>query len=227
MEVPLTSGPRRLSARGVSFAFGQETIVREVDFSVDAGERVALVGPSGSGKSTLLHLLAGVLVPAEGLISFGDETLSQLDVDGRADIRLRHFGFVFQFAELLPELTLRENAELPSRIIGLKRSVFRQSVAEVFDSLGITDVADKAPSQVSGGQRQRAAIARALAHQPSVVFADEPTGALDQETGSTALQALLSLSESLGTSLVVVTHDLRIASQFDRVVTLRDGCVDA
>lgn len=223
MEGALTTNAQSLTATGVTFDFGGEQVVRDVDLAIGPGERLALVGPSGSGKSTLLHLLAGVLVPTEGAVAFGESPLSRLNADDRAAIRLRDFGFVFQFAELLPELSLRENVELPCRILGQNRASYRSSAQDLLDVLGVSDVADRPPSKVSGGQRQRAAIARALVHRPAVVFADEPTGALDQETGAAALRALLGLSESMGSTIVVVTHDDRIAAQLDRVVHLRDG----
>ena len=214
-----------LYAEGVTFAFGDgPPAVSSAHLQVRSGERVALVGPSGCGKSTLLHLLAGILVPQAGHVTVSGATISSLTQDQRAAIRLRDFGFVFQFGELLPELTLRENIELPIRLT--RRSA--RSLAEadpLLSSLGIGDVADRFPSQVSGGQRQRAAIARALIHRPRVVFADEPTGALDQAAGRAALDALLELSSQSGASIVLVTHDDRVASRLDRVVTMRDGSI--
>lgn len=214
-----------LRAQQVTFSFAEgDPVVNKVDLDVRQGERVALVGPSGCGKSTLLHLLAGILVPESGEVHVGGVTLSDLSQDERAAVRLRDFGFVFQFSELLPELTLRENVELPIRLMR-RPGAGRGVASRLLDDLGIENVADRFPSQVSGGQRQRAAIARALVHRPGVVFADEPTGALDQESGAAALDALLRLSNETGASLVVVTHDDRVAGALDRVVPMSDGHV--
>lgn len=209
----------------VTFAFdNDDPVVRKVDLHVEAGQRVALVGPSGCGKSTLLHLVAGILVPQTGEVFLGDIALSSLDPDDRAAIRMQRIGFVFQFSELLPELSVRENVELPLRMLRRLRAN-NDAATSLLSQLGIDNVADRLPSQISGGQRQRVAIARALVHQPSVVLADEPTGALDRESGAAALEALLDLSRRFGTSLVVVTHDREVASKFDRTIAMNDGCI--
>jgi putative ABC transport system ATP-binding protein len=216
-----------LSARAVTFRFpaSDRPVVAAVDLAVAAGDQVALVGPSGSGKSTLLHLLAGILVPAEGVVDYDDQALSRLDADGRAEVRLREFGFVFQFAELLPELTLAENVELPLRMLGRRGG--ETAVLEAMDRLGVATIADQLPSRVSGGERQRAAIARAMVHAPRVVFADEPTGALDQENGELVITTLQALCRDSDASLVVVTHDVGVAGHLDRTVRLRDGQLEA
>lgn len=214
----------KLVAEQVGFAFTDSEVVLDgVDLSIGVGERVALMGPSGSGKSTLLHILSGVLTPSCGRVLFDGACISELDRDARARIRLEQFGFVFQFSELLPDLTLRENVELPLWLLGGKGGADRP--AALLDSLGIGHVADKLPSRVSGGERQRAAIARALVHRPSVVFADEPTGALDVTTGAVVMDALLDLTRSDGTSLLVVTHNPDVAGSLDRIVSIDDGRV--
>ena len=215
-----------LEACGVEFAFGAaRPVLGPVDLSIPAGSRMALMGPSGSGKSTLLQVIAGIQQPTAGSVDFGGAPLSSLDQDARARIRLARFGLVFQFAELVPELDLAENIELPLRILG--RRVDGARVASLLSRLGIAHVAKRLPSQVSGGERQRAAIARAMVHGPAVVLADEPTGALDGENGRAVLQLLLECSQEAGATLVVVTHDQAIAGQLDRVIELRDGRVVA
>jgi len=212
-----------LEARGVSFGFaGGALVIEDADLTIERGERVGLVGPSGCGKSTLLYLLAGILVPTTGEVRLDGELLSDLDQDARARLRLEHFGFVFQFGELLPELTLFENASLPGRI-QRAHDTSTAAVDAVFARLGISQVRDRIPSRVSGGQRQRAALARAVAHRPSVVFADEPTGALDSAAGAAALAELSGLSSEYGASLLVVTHDREVARSMDRVVEMADG----
>lgn len=217
-----------LSARSLGFRFSgsQRQVVSDVDLVVEAGERVALVGPSGSGKSTLLHLLSGILVPTEGEVVFDGVEISSLDADRRAEVRLRDFGFVFQFAELLPELTLAENVELPLRMLGRSRGSAKIA-REALDELGIAHVADQLPSQASGGERQRAAISRAMVHSPRVVFADEPTGALDQDHGELVIARLLNLCRDSGATLLVVTHDPNVAAHLERTVLLRDGRLQA
>jgi putative ABC transport system ATP-binding protein len=215
-----------LEVRGVEFGFdGARPVLGPVDFSIAAGSLLALMGPSGSGKSTLLQVIAGIQQPTVGSVDFEGAPFSSLDQDGRARIRLARFGLVFQFAELVPELDLAENVELPLRILG--RRVDRDRVASLLSRLGIADVARRLPSQVSGGERQRAAIARAMVHDPAVVLADEPTGALDGENGRAVLSLLLECSQEAGASLVVVTHDQAVAGRLDRVVELRDGRVVA
>lgn len=212
------------SARGIEFGFDPaHTILGPLDVSIAAGSRVALVGPSGSGKTTLLHLLAGVLQPTKGAIDFDGRSFSDLGQDSRARIRLERFGLVFQFAELVPELTLVENIELPSRIMG--RRVDRQRVSATLEHLDILPLADQLPSQVSGGERQRAAVARAILHRPAVILADEPTGALDQANGERVLALLLDASRQSGATLVVVTHDQQVARQLDERIELHDGCI--
>ncbi|WP_344047549.1 ABC transporter ATP-binding protein [Nocardioides panacihumi] len=215
-----------MALRRVQFAFGAaRPVLGPVDLSIPAGSRLALVGPSGSGKSTLLQVLAGIQQPTAGSVEFAGAPFGSLDQDARARIRLARFGLVFQFAELVPELDLAENVELPLRILG--RRVERARIAELLDRLGIARVAKRVPSQVSGGERQRAAIARAMVHDPAVVLADEPTGALDGENGRAVLALLLECSNEAGATLVVVTHDQSVADRLDRVVELRDGRVVA
>ncbi|GAB3196877.1 ABC transporter ATP-binding protein [Nocardioides hungaricus] len=211
-----------LEACGVEFAFGAaRSALGPLDLTFVSGSHTAIAGPSGSGKSTLLQLLAGILTPAKGLVRIGDTALSELDQDARARVRLQHFGMVFQFAELLPELTIAENIGLPTRLLGQPEP--DDAIEAILGRLQIAHVADQLPSQVSGGERQRAAIARAVVHRPAVIFADEPTGALDRDNGEVVLSLLLDVSRQSGSTLIVVTHDVDVASRLDETVQLRDG----
>jgi putative ABC transport system ATP-binding protein len=225
------SAGQRLRADGVAFQFpGPVTVLDDVDLTLGAGERVALMGQSGSGKSTLLHLLSGVLRPTRGKVTFQGSGLSDLGRDDRARVRLEKFGFVFQFAELLPDLTLRENVQLPVWLLGGgpegEQDAFERADS-LLDRMGVSHVRDRLPSQVSGGERQRAAISRALVHRPDVVFADEPTGALDEASGGSVMSALLALAAADGASVLVVTHNPSVASMMDRTVLIRDGRIVA
>lgn len=209
-----------LEGRALTWAFPGEPqpVFAGLDLRIEPAERVAITGRSGCGKTTLLHLLAGIMCPDAGSITFDGQMLSELDVDARADIRLRRFGFVFQFADLLPELSARENVELIGRL--QRRGLDRQRVNQLLDALDIADVAHRHPTELSGGQRQRVAIARAMVHRPDVIFADEPTGALDSDTADDVMKLFLDLSAESGTTLVVVTHDDRVAERLDRRVSL-------
>jgi putative ABC transport system ATP-binding protein len=190
---------------------------------VQAGEQVAIVGPSGSGKTTLLYCLAGIVVPTEGEVRLDGQGLSGRSDAERARVRLERFGFVFQFAELVAELTLRENVELPVRLLGHSARQCRQRAEALMGRLGIGELADRLPAQVSGGQAQRCAVARALVHGPAVVLADEPTGSLDRATGRTTLSELLGVCAEADAALIVVTHDEAIADQLDRRIHVADG----
>ncbi len=208
-----------LTAEGLVLAFGQIRALRGVDVAVEPGEILAVTGPSGAGKSTLLHVLAGVLVPDGGTVHYGGQCLNELRDDTRSRIRLRHFGFVSQAGDLIPELSLRENVELPLRLLGRPRDPVEPLLKE-FDVAG---VADRLPGQVSGGQAQRAVVARALVHDPDLVFADEPTGALDSADGELVLDALTGAARRRNTTVVLFTHEARTAAYADRAVFLHDG----
>lgn len=212
-----------LEAEGVGLSYGETVALASASATVSAGEIVALVGPSGSGKSTLLYCMSGLVAPDSGTVSFLGQSLFGLGDTARSDLRRKHFGFVFQFAELVPELTLRENVTLPLEINGVGRRERRTRVAELVERLGISAEADRRPSQVSGGQAQRAAVARALVHRPKVVFADEPTGSLDSRNGDVVLAALVDVARQDGTSVVLVTHDEKIAQSADRRLSVMDG----
>lgn len=214
-----------LAGRGLRLSLGTTRALDGVDVSVDPGEVVAVMGPSGSGKSTLLHVLAGLLRPDEGEVELDGTRIDTLSDRERSAVRLRRMGFVFQFGDLVPELTLAENVALPVRLLGLPRRQAQERAADLLGQLGVGDVADRRLVEVSGGQAQRAAVARALVHQPDVVLADEPTGALDTVTGELVLESLLRASAERGVAVVLVTHELSVAAWASRSVSLRDGRV--
>ncbi|MFN0094428.1 MAG: ABC transporter ATP-binding protein [Dehalococcoidia bacterium] len=214
-----------MEARGVSVSYGDTTAVRLADLRLHAGEKVALMGPSGSGKSTLLYCMAGVLPPDQGEVWFEGRRLDTLRDGQRSDLRLRRMGVVFQFGDLVPELTLVENVMLPLLLAGQRDSRARQAAMEALDALGVASVAGRRAGAVSGGQAQRAAVARAVVHKPPVIFADEPTGSLDTVNAEAVLDVLVALATDRGTALLVVTHDHQVASHLDRLVTMRDGAL--
>jgi len=214
-----------LAGRGLQHAYGPTKVLHGVDLEVQPGEVVTLMGPSGSGKSTLLHLLGGLLRPDAGSVEIGGRRIDDLSDRRRSQVRLAKLGFVFQFGDLVPELTVVENVELPLRLTGTGRRAARREALALLELLGVADEADRRLSEVSGGQQQRAAVARALVHTPEVVLADEPTGSLDTMTGELVLEALVGISRERGTAVLLVTHDLRVASYASRDVELRDGVV--
>ncbi|GAA0550084.1 ABC transporter ATP-binding protein [Actinomadura livida] len=216
-----------LQARDVSVSFGRTRALRGASLAIGAGEIVAISGPSGSGKSTLLHCLAGILVPDDGEIRYGETRLDELDEDSRTRLRREVFGIVFQFGGLVPELTAVENVAVSLMFGGLGRAEAAAAALDWLGRLGVDDCAPLRPGDLSGGQVQRVAMARALAHGPKVVFADEPTGALDSVAGEEVLGLLLGTARDHGTTVVLVTHDNRIAAYADREIVVRDGAVAA
>ncbi|MTD98429.1 ABC transporter ATP-binding protein [Corynebacterium guaraldiae] len=214
-----------LSLTDITKDFGGGPVLAGISLDIAPGELVAVMGPSGSGKSTLLHCMSGVLTPTHGSVRYGDEELSALGDAPRSRLRLRNFGFVFQDGQLLPELSNVDNVALPAMLNGMGRSAARKRALELLDQLGLGDLADRRPAQVSGGQAQRVTIARALVANPGVVFADEPTGALDQSTGHEVMQMLTTIVRQSGASLVMVTHDPKVADWMQRRVEIRDGII--
>lgn len=212
-----------LSATGLHHSYGATEVLFGVDFHVDPGEVVSIMGPSGSGKSTLLHLLAGLLVPGDGEVYLGGRRFDSLSERRRARLRLEQMGFVFQFGDLMPELSIAENVELPLRLTGHGAKQASTRTHAILDRLGIAGLADRRISEVSGGQAQRAAVARALVHRPQVILADEPTGSLDSTTSELVLEALVGAARDQDTAVVLVTHELSVASWAERAVILRDG----
>lgn len=221
--------PSALVAEGLSYRYPGCDVdaLRDVSLEIPAGELVAVRGRSGCGKSTLLHVLAGILAPRSGSVSYGDVCVSGLKDAARSGYRLAHFGLVFQFGDLVPELTLAENVELPLRLSGWGVADARARAAEMLGALEVDGLAGRQAGEVSGGQLQRAAVARALAGRPDVIFADEPTGALDSAHADGVMGALVDICRRQGAAAVIVTHDDRTAGFADRSVVLVDGQVAA
>ncbi|MGJ9414273.1 ABC transporter ATP-binding protein [Aeromicrobium sp. CF4.19] len=224
----VTAPPRTaVSLTGVhqSYPAGVQPVhaLRGIDLTITAGSFTAVMGPSGSGKSTLLNVAAGLDTPTSGRIVVGDTDISRLSADELTTFRRRHVGFIFQAYNLLPHLTVSENLRLPWWLDDRSPDLARE--AELLRAVGMDGAADRLPAELSGGQAQRVAIARALALEPDVIFADEPTGALDSHTGATVLQVLRTAVAGLRQTLVLVTHDAQVAAAADEVVFLADGTV--
>lgn len=215
--------PSLVEAREVSVSYGETVAVRSCDLQIGAGDSVAVMGASGSGKSTLLHCLAGVVPPDEGEVWFDGCRLDSLSDTDRSELRLRRMGVVFQFGGLVPDLTLAENVMMPLLLLGRRRGSARRAALDALSELGVEEAADHPAGAVSGGQAQRAAVARAVVHEPSVLFADEPTGALDRVNAEGVVDLLVDRAGRHGTAVVVVTHDHQVASQLDRLVVMCDG----
>ena len=223
---PVTT-PLLLQASDVHHAYRERAVLAGVSLRIHRGERVALTGPSGSGKTTLLNLLGGVDRPKSGRIEFDGLCLNDLDGNGLAEVRRRHFGTVFQFFHLLPTLSASENVELPLQLLGVPAPERRTRVAALLERVGVAHRADAPPGELSGGEMQRIAIARALIHRPRLLLADEPTGNLDSRNGQRILELLRELSDETGTALVFVTHSREAAAICHREIRLRDGVVEA
>ncbi len=212
-----------VEAHDLRLMLGATQALRGVSVEIQPGEVLAVMGSSGSGKSTLLHCLAGLLRPDSGTVLVLDTDLGSLSDRARSRLRLERMGFVSQFGDLVPELTLRENVELPMRLLRRSGREIRRDSRELLERMGIADVAERRAGEASGGQVQRAAVARALVHRPPVVLADEPTGALDTATGDRVLETLLQQARVGGAAVLLVTHEARVAAHADREVILRDG----
>lgn len=219
----MTPAGSLLVAYDLHKAYGSTPALDGASFSVHPGEIVAVLGPSGSGKSTLLHCLAGIISPDSGTVSYAGRELSAMSDAERSALRRTDFGFVFQFGQLVPELTCVENVALPLRLSGTRRKDAERTALRWMERLEVDDLGTKRPGEVSGGQGQRVAIARALASSPKVIFADEPTGALDSLNGERVMNLLTEAARSANVAVVLVTHEARIAAYSDRDVTVRDG----
>ncbi|MGW7077295.1 ABC transporter ATP-binding protein [Streptomyces sp. NPDC054866] len=219
----MTPAGSLLTASGLHKTYGPTTALDDAEFSIHPGEVVAVMGPSGSGKSTLLHCLAGIVKPDSGSITYNGRELTGLPDATLSALRRSEFGFVFQFGQLVPELTCVENVALPLRLNGAKRKEAEATARSWMERLEVEDVAAKRPGEVSGGQGQRVAVARALATSPRVVFADEPTGALDSLNGERVMELLTDAARSTNAAVVLVTHETRVAAYSDREIVVRDG----
>ena len=216
-----------IEAREVDRSFGPTPALQGANLAVAPGEILAVMGPSGSGKSTLLHCLAGIFKPDSGEIWFDGQRLDQLSEKKRTELRRTAFGFVFQFGQLVPELTAADNVAIPLVLNRVKRGAAYQQAAIWLVRLGLADLGDRRIGELSGGQAQRVAVARALVAKPKIVFADEPTGSLDSVTGKNVMDQLVGAAREEGATVVLVTHDARIAGYADREVLVSDGKVSA
>jgi putative ABC transport system ATP-binding protein len=219
------TGTPLVEARGVALSFGPTPALRGVDVAVAAGELVAVMGPSGSGKSTLLHCLAGILVPDAGEIHFAGRRIDDLGENRRSALRREHFGFVFQFGQLVPELTAEENVALPLLLGGVARAEAVNRARGWLDRLDLDELGRRRSGELSGGQAQRVALARGFVADPKVLFADEPTGSLDSLAGENVMELLSTAARTNGTTVVLVTHEARVAAYADREIVVRDGKV--
>jgi len=199
------------------------TVLRGASISVRRGERIAIVGASGSGKTTLLQMLGGLDLPTRGTVSIDGLEMNRLDDAERGRLRNRAVGFVYQFHHLLPEFSALENVAMPLLVRRVRPESAREQAATILSRVGLAQRLTHRPSQLSGGERQRAAVARALVTRPNLILADEPTGNLDGANAAQVFELMLELNREMGTSLVIVTHDERIAARLDRVLTLTDG----
>ncbi|MFZ3568446.1 ABC transporter ATP-binding protein [Streptomyces sp. BH097] len=223
MSSPTTPAGSLLAATALHKTYGPTPALDGASFSVHPGEVVAVMGPSGSGKSTLLHCLAGIVTPDSGTITYNGRELTAMSDAERSALRRGEFGFVFQFGQLVPELTCVENVALPLRLNGVKRKEAERRAVEWLQRLEVDDLAGKRPGEVSGGQGQRVAVARSLVTGPRVLFADEPTGALDSLNGERVMELLTDAARSTGAAVVLVTHETRVAAYSDREIVVRDG----
>jgi putative ABC transport system ATP-binding protein len=227
MTRPGQTPDRLVESRDLHLSFGPTPALRGAQVAVERGEILAVMGPSGSGKSTLLHCLAGILVPDQGEVWFAASRVDILGEEARSKLRRDHFGFVFQFGQLVPELTAEENVALPLLLRGSRRAKALAQARDWLARLDLTGLERRRSGELSGGQAQRVALARGLVTDPQVIFADEPTGSLDSLTGEHVMELLVGAARQQGTTVVLVTHDARWAAYADREVVVRDGKVTA
>jgi putative ABC transport system ATP-binding protein len=214
-----------LQAEALTFSFGVTPALRGASVCVERGELLAVMGPSGSGKSTLLYCLAGILVPDDGAVMFAGRRVDTMAEAERTSLRRDRFGFVFQFGQLVPELTAEENVALPLLLNGVRRGEALDRARAWFDRLDLGGLERRRSGQLSGGEAQRVALARGLVADPDIVFADEPTGSLDSLAGEHVMELLVGAARDKGTTVVLVTHEPRVAAYADREVVVRDGAV--
>jgi putative ABC transport system ATP-binding protein len=227
-EVAVAAGPATIiEARHVVKSFGQTPALRGATIAAGPGEIVAVMGPSGSGKSTLLHCLAGILVPDEGQVWFAGQRLDTLNETQRSELRRDRFGFVFQSGQLVPELTAEENVALPLLLGGTRRAAALAEARDWFGRLRLDGLERRRSGELSGGQAQRVALARGMVTGPRVLFADEPTGSLDSVSGEMVMSLMTRAAREQGSTVILVTHDARVAAYADREVIVRDGTVSS
>ncbi len=214
-------------AKTVDTVDGPLTILHDINFSVAEGESLAIVGASGSGKSTLLGLLAGLDTPSKGQVLLMDRDISAANEDQRAQIRSHHVGFVFQSFQLIDHLTALENVQLPLELAGMPRAEAAAKAQVWLEKVGLSERLKHRPKTLSGGEQQRVALARAFVTEPDILFADEPTGSLDEQNGQKIIQLLFQLNQELGSTLILVTHDMALASRCERQMVLNNGRVVA
>ncbi|MFJ5221748.1 ABC transporter ATP-binding protein [Streptomyces sp. NPDC088400] len=219
----MATGEPLLVADDLRKAYGPTAALDGASFSIRPGEIVAVMGASGSGKSTLLHCLAGIVTPDSGTITYKGGPLTAMSDAERSTLRRTEFGFVFQFGQLVPELTCVENVALPLRLTGVRRKDAERTALDWMERLEVDGIGAKRPGEVSGGQGQRVAVARSLVASPRLVFADEPTGALDSLNGERVMELLTEAARAGDVAVVLVTHEARVAAYSDREVVIRDG----
>ena len=221
----VTAGGLIIDAQNLVLSFGETPALRDASLCVERGDVVAVMGSSGSGKSTLLHCLAGILVPESGRVMFNGQRIDTLREEQRSRLRRDRFGFVFQFGQLVPELTAEENVALPLLLGGIRRHEALVRARHWFARLELDGLESHRAGEMSGGQAQRVALARGMVAQPDVLFADEPTGSLDSLTGELVMSLMTHVAREEGTTVVLVTHEPRVAAYADREVIVRDGRV--
>ena len=216
-----------IQVKNICKSFGTLQVLKDIDLTIRRGEVVSIVGPSGAGKTTLLHVLGTLDTPDSGIVRIGGEVVTELKEKDLADFRNRHIGFVFQFHQLLPEFTALENVMIPALIAGTSKSKAKEKALSLLDMLGLAERREHKPSQLSGGEKQRVAVARALVNDPDVVLADEPSGSLDTKNKEDLHRLFFDLRDRLGQTFVIVTHDESLASITDRTIHMLDGRISS
>ena len=220
--MPVTS---IISAKNIKKSYGQTSVLHSVSLDVKQGEVLAIMGPSGSGKSTLLHSLAAIIPVDSGEIVFGGHNIGKFSDNKRSILRRTAFGFVFQFSQLVPELSVIDNVALPLLLNGVSRNKAYAEAKRWLEAVGLSDKHDSTPGEISGGQAQRVAIARAMVAQPKILFADEPTGSLDSLNSEHVMELFIKTAKDNGTTVIMVTHEPTIAAYADREIVVRDGII--
>ena len=216
-----------ITLRNITKSFGSLQVLKGIDLQIEKGEVVSIVGPSGAGKTTLLQIMGTLDTPDTGFVLIGDTDVTQLSQKEMARFRNQHLGFVFQFHQLLPEFTALENVMIPALIANRSQKETKERAKELLDFLGLSDRAEHKPNELSGGEKQRVAVARALMNNPSVILADEPSGSLDSKNKAELHQLFFDLRDQLGQTFVIVTHDEALAVLTDRTIHLKDGMIEA